>query len=116
MNKNNLYFLTLSTILTVNAAFGWSFNVQNLTQGTRPVNSTYAGSGWAFGKCFSCCDDNVAIGAGSSANFDAKGCLLTSINTPGGSSYTSSGQSTYTKFYIIGPIDGSYKVIRIVED
>lgn len=110
-----LSLMALIVLLSANAAFGWTFDVTNLTETARSTGATYAGSAWAFGKCFSCCDDNVTIAPGGTVNFDAKGCLLTSISTPGGTPYTSSGQMVYKQFYIIGPIDGSYKVGRIEE-
>lgn len=114
MNRNNLYFLTLITIFTVKAAFGWSYTVTNWAQGPRPLNAKYAGSGWAFGKCFSCCDDNVVIPAGGTVTLNAKACLLTSLNTPEGSSYTSSGQRTYQQFHII-EVGNSFMVGRVVK-
>lgn len=109
MRSNVLKLSVLLAILATNGAFGWSFTVTNRTNQTKQVNATYA-SAWAFGKCFSCCDDNVAIAPGSTATIDAKGCLLTSINTPGATSFISSGTLTKTSFVIV-EYNGLYKVL-----
>lgn len=112
MRKVSIYSMLAILLFTVTITFPWTFTVTNLTLETRPLRATYAGEGWAFGKCFSCCEDNVSIRAGETVTINAYGCLLTGLHTPNGSSYTSSGQRSYDKFYIIGPIDGSYRIGR----
>lgn len=95
----------LISFFAANQAFGWTFGVTNWSNAPQDVEARYPG----------CRNDRTWIGIGHRANFDAKGCLLTEIALHSQSQvpYTSSGQSTYKEFYIIGPIDGIYRVGRI---
>lgn len=114
MNKKSVYgFMGLLALCTVSMAFSWTFKVTNLTPIPQSLRATYAGAFWMFGKCVSCCDDNVVIPAGGTVTIDAKQCLLTGLHVPNGSPYTSSGQRVYTQFYITGPVNGAYRVGRI---
>ena len=105
--------MALMALISVNMIFSWTFKVFNLTPEARPLRATYGGVLWMFGKCLSCCDDNVVIPAGEHVEINAYECLLTGLHTPNGSSYTSSGQRVYKEFYITGPVRGSYRVGRI---
>lgn len=105
--------LSLLALCTVSMAFSWSFKVINLTSTPHSLRATYAGQAWAFGKCWSCCDDNVVVPANGQVEINAYECLLTGLHIPNGSPYTSSGQRVYNTFYIIGPVNGTYRVGRI---
>lgn len=104
----NITFLKLAVLVSLCAAsqaFGWTFGVTNWSNSPQDVEARYPG----------CRSDRTWIGIGSRANFDAYQCLLTEIALHNTSQvpYTSSGQRTYTEFYIIGPIDGIYRVGRL---
>lgn len=115
MDKKSLYgLMSLLALCTVSMSFSWSFRVTNLTSQDRPLRAVYSGKLAMFGKCLSCCEDNVVVPAnGGHVDINAYECLLTGLYTPYGSPYTSMGQRHFKEFYIIGPVNGAYRVGRI---
>lgn len=103
-------------LCSAGTAFGWTLYVTNWTNKVVNIHTSWAGSGWAFGKCFSCCNDHATIQPGQRISINAGACLLTELRVDGGSSYTSSGQSFYKELHIIGPVNNGLYAGRIGDE
>lgn len=112
--KNPLYACAFLLILcSMRTTFGWTLYVTNWVNRVVNIHTSWAGSGWAFGKCFSCCDDRATLQPGQRIAINAGECLLTELRVDGGTPYKSSGQRAYNEFYIIGPVHGQLYAGRI---
>lgn len=116
MMKRFLYACALILGLgTVLPALGWTLYVTNWANKAVNIHTSWAGAGWAFGKCFSCCDDHATLQPGQRIAINAGECLLTELRVDGGTSYTSSGQRYFNEFHIIGPVHTTLLAGRIGE-
>lgn len=116
MNNFIRAFSVLMLMLcSAGTAFGWTLYVTNWANKVVTIHTSWAGSAWAFGKCFSCCDDHATLQPGQRIGIDAGECLLQELRVDGGSPYTSSGQRAYNDMYIIGPVDNTVYAGRLGE-
>jgi hypothetical protein len=102
MKKIITIMIVFFTITKSFAAYD-KVSFRNFTQKTVTVRVNYAGPGWAFGSCFSCCSDvfTVAPGATGSPSAGRGVCLITEVKVDGAQlNYSSSGTS-YSKFGLI---------------
>lgn len=114
MQMNKVYVVCIVSLLfSIQTAFPWTLYVTNWVNKVVTIHTSWAGSAWAFGKCFSCCDDHVMLQPGQRVGINAGECLLTEIRVDGGTSYKSSGQRIYNEFYVVGPVQNEIRVGRI---
>lgn len=111
--KKFLYACSLVlSLCSVLPTFGWTLYVTNWVNKAVNIHTSWAGAGWAFGKCFSCCDDHATLQPGQRIAINAGACLLTELRVDGGTPYTSSGQRTYNELFILGPAHGQLRAGR----
>lgn len=112
MNRATLLRLAVFVCLcAASQAFAWEFTVTNWSNAVQDVEARYSGG--------TCRADRTLIGIGHTATFDAKACLLSEITLHAPATavpYKGPVHGIYTQFYIIGPIDGIYRVGRLELD
>jgi len=100
----SIKYIIITNLFVASQLLGWTGRVTNWSDREQDITISYAG----------CKDDRIRIGIGDTAEFYAKGCLVTKImaNNVDGTPYESSGQRAYTDFLVIGPVEGKYMVGR----